>query len=136
MISRAVADLRTLIILSALLLLLGSVSSAQAAVDLCGTGVQGNRVCTDVSGLCASAYYVPPFTDFFAGAGECPDASAGSAGVAACEETWAGYATLGGFTGLAGEACLLAYEDAQGRTCVSPSLDANLATLGPKPVCR
>jgi hypothetical protein len=132
-----VTDARSLpIVLSAALLLLFLAPSAAAAADLCGTGIQGNRVCVDVSGVCASIDYVPPFTDFFAGAGECPDAQAGAAGVTACQAAWAGYANFGGFVGVIGDACILTYEDAQGRTCVVPSADTNLATLPAfKPLC-
>lgn len=120
----------------AALLALGLAPSADAAVDLCRNGVQGHRVCTDVSGVCASVGYVPPFTDFAAGAGQCPDVSAGSEGVSACEAAWAGYVTLAGFFGFDGVACAVVYEDGAGQTCVAAFVASNLLTTDSlRPVC-
>ena len=125
------------IALPAALLLVGLAAPADAAVDPCATGILGNRVCVDVSGVCASVGYAPPFTDFGLGASQCPLVHAGSDGVTACETVLAGYWTIGGFFGLDGYACVLAYEDETGRTCVLPVGDTNLRTLPSfQPVCR
>jgi len=125
-----------LLLLSALLIPLVAVPSAEAAVDICRYGISGNRVCTEVEGLCARAWYVPPFTDFFAGAGECPTVAAGPQGASACLDAHAGYATLAGFFGYAGWTCGAYYEDAYGRACVSVDGENNLADINTKPVCR
>lgn len=123
-------------LLSSGLLLLASVPLASAAIDLCDDGIQGNRVCVERDGACVLAYYVPPFTDFFAGAAHCPLVHVGADGATACEDAWAGYWTLAGFTGFDGYACAFVYEDVNGRTCLLLAWDSNVLTPRPmRPIC-
>lgn len=96
----------------------------------------GSSVCATVAGTCASVGYVPPFTDFGAGAGSCTTGSAGPTGVAACEEAIAGYVTLGGFQGAWVDACAAEYEDASGHACLTADVESNLFELADlRPVC-
>lgn len=130
--------MRAILLLCASLPILVLAPAADAAIDPCQSGVEGHRVCVERSGACVDALYVPPFTDFFAGAGSCPDVAAGSEGATACEEAWAGYVTLAGFFGVYANACAHAYEDEAGRTCVRTLLATNLldpASSSARPLC-
>lgn len=130
--------LRTLVLAATLALASLAFAPAVGAADVvrCVTLKDGSRVCVTVDGTCASAGYVPPFTDFGAGAGSCANAMAGPAGVTACEEAIAGYVTLGGFQGLWVEACAYEYEDAYGRSCLDATVESNQFVIADlKPAC-
>lgn len=105
-------------------LMLAALAPAADAVERCVPLKDGSRVCVDLVGACASVSYVPPFTDFGAGASHCPSATVGPSGVEACDEVVAGYVTIAGFQGVAALACVQEYEDA-GRLCVLPSVGSN-----------
>lgn len=131
--------MRTTLLVSATLALLSlalAPLAGAADVDRCFPLKDGSRVCVTADGTCGSVDYIPPFTDFGAGAGSCLTGSAGPAGVVLCEEAIAGYVTIAGFQGVWLRACAVEYEDASGRTCLDGSVESNhFEVADVRPLC-
>ena len=104
------------------------VPSASAGIDLCDK----NGICVTREGACASVVWYAAI-DFAAGAGSCPEVSAGSEGIRACEFAWAGSGGLGGFQGVIVDVC--AVQDSSGGVCVTPYAQVFDAVTTLNPLC-
>lgn len=106
---------------------LSALPAASAGIDLCPS-----NVCVQRDGVCLRAVWTIAI-DFAAGAGSCPEVSAGSEGVSACEFVWAGFGTFGGFQGVILDVC--AVQDESGATCVTPYAEVFQAGTTLDPLC-
>lgn len=86
------------------------------AADAAEPCVKALSLCAYRQGACVWVASWPA-VDFGLGAGNCPEASVGPSGVAACETAWAGMGTLGGFQGVIVNGCVV--QDESGGVCVT-----------------